>query len=350
MARARKTGRRPARRDKRDPPSIKDVAARARVSIATVSHVLNGTRRVRPDTETRVRTAVSGLGYAPNLMARQLAGRRGQLLGVLVSDIRNPFFPEITTAFQDQALLHDLDAMVMHTNYDAHRTLGAVQRLISLQVPGVAILTSQIDPTIMDLLVGKNICAVYLDLGRVERLISNIVIEYENGIGEALDHLRDLGHERIGFIGGPPQLPSAQRRRRAFAAAAKAAGVDALAVDADFSVKGGYFACAKLLGQVRPTAILAANDLMAIGSMHCAHDRGLDVPRDVSIVGFDDITFAEYTQPSLTTVHVPRSQIGLLAFEALRAMLSDAEPMRAGQEYRLQTGLVVRASTARPPS
>jgi LacI family transcriptional regulator len=168
-----------------------------------------------------------------------------------------------------------------------------VHRLISLQVPGIAILTSQIDPTIMDLLVGKNICAVYLDLGRVERLISNIVIEYENGIGEALDHLRDLGHERIGFIGGPPQLPSAQRRRRAFAAAAKAAAVDALAVDADFSVKGGYFACAKLFAQVRPTAILAANDLMAIGSMHCAHDRGLDVPRDVSIVGFDDITFGD---------------------------------------------------------
>jgi LacI family transcriptional regulator, galactose operon repressor len=152
----------------RDVPSIKDVARHARVSIATVSHVLNGTRRVRPETEDRVRAAVTGLGYAPNLMARQLAGRRSQLLGVLVSDIRNPFFPEITTAFQDRALMHDMDGLVMHTNYDPQRTLNTVRRLIGLQVPGIAILTSQIEPGVMELLAQKDICAVYLDLGRVE--------------------------------------------------------------------------------------------------------------------------------------------------------------------------------------
>jgi LacI family transcriptional regulator len=329
----------------RDVPSIKDVARHARVSIATVSHVLNGTRRVRPETEDRVRAAVTGLGYAPNLMARQLAGRRSQLLGVLVSDIRNPFFPEITTAFQDRALMHDMDGLVMHTNYDPQRTLNTVRRLIGLQVPGIAILTSQIEPGVMELLAQKDICAVYLDLGRVEPLISNIVIDYEHGIAEALGHLRALGHRRIAFIGGPTQLHSARRRRSAFfTLAEKSNDLETWSVDADFTVKGGYHACAKVLARHAPTAVLAANDLMAIGSMHCADDRGLRIPEDLSIVGFDDITFAEYTHPSLTTVHVPRSKIGYVAFDALWTMLS--ERSRAGQEYRTETHLVVRASTA----
>ena len=269
------------------------------------------------------------------------------MIGILVSDLRNPFFPEITTALQDRANLHDMDALVMHTNYDPYRTLNAVRRLISLQVPGIAILTSQIDPAIMDLLVEKEVCAVYLDLGRVEPLISNIVIDYEHGIADALGHLSALGHRRIAFIGGPSQLHSARRRRGAFLALAdKTPELETWTAETDFTVKGGYYACAKLLGRAQPTAILAANDLTAIGAMHCAYDRGLRVPTELSVVGFDDITFAEYTQPSLTTVHVPRSRIGVMAFDAMWAMLS--EPGHAGREYRLETSFVVRASTAEP--
>jgi LacI family transcriptional regulator len=323
--------------------SIKDVALKAGVSIATVSHVLNGTRATRPQTRQRVMAAVEDLGYAQNQAARNLAMGRSPLLGLIISDIRNPFFPEVTAAFQDQALVHNMDALVVNTNYDAHRTLNSVKRMIGLQVPAVAILTSQIDPGVMDMLAEQRIAAVYLDLGRVDRYISNILLDYEHGIAEALGYLRGLGHQRIGYIGGPLHLHSAQRRKKAFLDSAAQLGLDpSYAIDADFTVKGGYFACSKLLTACAPTAILAGNDLTAIGVLHRAFDGGIRVPDELSVVGFDDILIAEFTQPALTTVAVPRTEIGKVAFEALWAMIGD--PGAQGREFRLGTRLVTRQS------
>jgi len=327
--------------------SIKDVAARAGVSIATVSYVLNGSRSTRQQTRQRVLAAAEELGYSQNQAARDLARGRSSLLGLVISDIRNPFFPEITAGFQDQALLHNLDALVVNTNYDAARTLNSVRRLIGLQVPGVAILTSQIDPSVIGLLAERGVAAVYLDLGRVDRAISNIVIDYERGIAEALEFLSSLGHRRIGYIGGPPHLLSAQRRRRAFQESAARMGLDGgRAIDSDFTVKGGYFAAAKLLAAGSLTAIVGGNDLTAIGVLHRAYDGGLRVPADLSVVGFDDISLSEYAQPSLTTVAVPRHEIGTVAFQALWTMMSD--PELAGREYRVGTSLIIRQSAGAP--
>lgn len=326
--------------------SIKDVAARAGVSTATVSYVLNGTRGTKEQTRRRVLAAIEELGYAQNQAARDLARGRSSLLGLVISDIRNPFFPEITAGFQDQALAHNMDALVVNTNYDAARTLNSVRRLIGLQVPGVAILTSQIDPSVIDLLAERGVAAVYLDLGRVDRAISNIVIDYEHGIAAVLEYLTQLGHRRIGYIGGPPHLPSAQRRKRAFQDSAARMNLDPeLAIDSDFTVKGGYFAASRLLATGPLSAIVAGNDLTAIGVLHRAYDGGLKVPADLSVVGFDDISISEYAQPSLTTVAVPRHEIGTVAFRALWAMMSDAA--LAGREYRVGTRLVVRQSAAR---
>jgi LacI family transcriptional regulator len=291
--------------------------------------------------------AIRELGYAQNQSARNLARGRSTLLGLLVSDVRNPFFPDITAAFQDQALAHDMDALVLNTNYDPQRTLNSVRRLMGLQVPGVAILTSQIDPSVIDMLAERRIAAVYLDLGKVSESISNIMLEYEDGIVKALEYLTQLGHRRIAYIGGPMALKSAQRRKRAFLDMTARLGLEAAqAIDADFTVTGGYFACSKLLSGSMPTAILAGNDLTAIGILHRAYDGGLRVPDDLSVVGFDDIVFAEYTQPALTTVSVPRTEIGKVAFQALWAMMSD--PNQAGREFRVGTNLVIRQSAASP--
>lgn len=325
--------------------TIADVAARAGVSVATVSYVVNETRKVRPETERRVLAAIRDLNYSPNATARNLAVGRSHIFGLLISDIRNPFFPEVTTAFQEAANLTDREAIVMNTNYDAQRTTSCINRLLALRVPGVAVLTSQIDPSIMDVLARNEVCAVYLDLGNVKRSVSNIVIDYEHGIAAALEHVRALGHSRIGFIGGPARLWSAQRRKQAvLECAERVRAIEIRAVDSDFTVEGGYFACAKLLGSFNATAILSANDLMAIGAMHCAYDQGIDVPQDLSIVGFDNILFSQFTQPALTTVAVPRSEIGRTAFQALSAMIAD--PARLGAEHRVETSLVIRSSTA----
>jgi LacI family transcriptional regulator len=238
-----------------------------------------------------------------------------------------------------------MDAVVMDTNYDSQRLRNTVSRLLGLEVPGVAILTSQIDPTVITMMSEQRICTVYLDLGRVAPYVSNIAVDYEHGIRSALEHVRDLGHSRIGFIGGSPHLVSARRRKQAFLAGAeKTTTAETHIVDSDFTVQGGYFACSKLLASFQATAILTANDQMAIGAMHCAYDRKLTVPDDLAIVGFDDITFAQFTQPALTTVVVPREEIGRLAFEALWTMMSD--PEHAGAEYRVETQLVTRQSTA----
>ncbi len=328
--------------------SIKDVAARAAVSIATVSHVLNGTRVTRPRTRERVLAAVRDLGYSQNQAARNLARGISSILGLIVSDVRNPFFPEITAAFQDKALAHDMDAIMLNTNYDAQRTLQSVRRLLGLQVPGVAIFTSQIEPSVVDILAERRVAAVYLDLGKVSHAVSNIVLDYEGGIEQALLYLANLGHSRIGYIGGPSRLLSIQRRKQAFITTTTRLGLDPSIVgESDFSVKGGYVACSKLLAVNPPTAIVSGNDLTAIGVLHCAYDLGLRVPQDLSVVGFDDILFAEYTQPALTTVAVPRAEIGRTAFEALWTMLSD--PELKGREYRVGTNLVTRQSTAPPP-
>jgi LacI family transcriptional regulator len=327
--------------------SIKDVALKAGVSIATVSHVLNGTRGTRPETRDRVLAAIQELGYSQNMAARNLARGRSSLLGLIISDIRNPFFPEITSVFQDLALDHDMDAVVLNTNYDLDRTRNAVKRLIGLQVPGVAILTSQFEPAAAEMLPQAGIASVLLDLGRVDRNISNIAVDYEQGIGDALRHLVELGHRRIGYVGGPVRLPSVARRKRAFVESALHLGISAERVmDSDFTVKGAYSACAELLAHDPPTAIVTANDLTAIGVIHRAWDAGLGVPQDLSVVGFDDIVFSEYAQPALTTVAVPRKEIGSIAFEALWAMIHD--PDQTGREYKLGTRLVVRQSTAAP--
>ena len=327
--------------------SIRDVAAHAGVSTATVSRVLNGKLSATPETRQRVLAAIQELGYSQNQAARDLARGRSSLLGLIISDVRNPFFPDITAAFQDQALAHEMDALVLNTNYDSQRTLNSVKRVLALQVPGVAILTSQIDPSVIDMLASKQVAAVYLDLGRVDRGISNIVIEYEHGIEEALEYLLRLGHRKVAYIGGPVHMHSAQRRKRAFMEVAQKSGIEANhVIDSDFSVKGGYFACSKLLSGEMPTAIVAGNDLTAIGVLHRAYDGGMRVPEDLSVVGFDDILFAEYTQPALTTVAVPRSEIGKVAFQALWKMISD--PELAGREFRVATRLVARQSAVPP--
>ena len=227
----------------------------------------------RPRTRDRVLAAVRELGYSQNQAARNLARGTSSILGLIVSDVRNPFFPEITAAFQDQALAHEMDAIMLNTNYDAERTLQSVRRLLGLQVPGVAVFTSQIDPSIVDILAERRVAAVYLDLGRVSHAVSNIVLDYEGGIAQALEHLTSLGHSRIGYIGGPSKLHSIQRRKRAFVDTATRLGLDAsLVIESDFSVKGGYFACSKFLQGRPPTAIIAGNDVTAIGVLHCAYD------------------------------------------------------------------------------
>jgi DNA-binding LacI/PurR family transcriptional regulator len=181
----------------------------------------------------------------------------------------------------------------------------------------------------------------------VDTAVSNIVLEYGQGIAASLEYLWALGHRRISYIGGPPRLLSIARRKEAFLQSAAKLGIEVVSVlDSDFTVKGAYQVCAQILKSNLPTAIMTGNDLTAIGVLHRAYDAGLRVPEDLSVVGFDDILLAEYTQPALTTVAVPRQEIGSLAFETLWAMMSD--PELTGRELRVPTKLRIRQSSGPP--
>src|SRR5262245_36001063 len=152
--------------------TIKDVASLAKVSAATVSHVVNNSRKVNVDTRARVLSAIRQLGYSRNAAARSLVTGRTNLVGIVVSDLFNPFFAEIAAVFQSQALLNDVDAIVMSADFDPHRTVSCVRRLLGLQAPGIALMTSQIDPQVSDLLVQNRVAAVYLDLGQAGPFVS----------------------------------------------------------------------------------------------------------------------------------------------------------------------------------
>lgn len=334
--------------------SIRDVAKRAKVSIATVSRAMNNPATVDPETAKRVRRAVDELNYYPDSHARSLVSGRSRLLGLIVSDITNPFFPELVQGFENVALREKYEIMVGSTAYDSVRMAQCVRRMLERKVEGVAIMTSEMDQPLIDQLVRRKIPSVFLDVGSIRPFISNIQVDYARGIRQAVDHLIQLGHDRIGFISGPVGLKSADIRRQAFLECLKETGnleEKELVTAGDHTIDGGLQAMSLLLDRPNcPTAVLASNDLTAIGAMRAVRRKGLTVPGDISIIGFDDIHFAAFTEPPLTTVALSRWELAENAFHALMKHIepADVEQTQRGAEYKVTPVLVIRESTARP--
>ncbi|HZI17289.1 MAG TPA: LacI family DNA-binding transcriptional regulator [Pyrinomonadaceae bacterium] len=327
--------------------SIRDVARAAGVSTATVSHVINNTRYVSDEVRARVLEAVELCGYIPNANARSLASGRSRTLGLVVSDISNPFFPELVKAIETAAFEHGYDIVLSNTNYDPARTSQYVRRFIERKAAGVVVMTSELDRSLIADLARREVSVVFLDLGESGPHMSNLKLDYGSGIDEAIRHLVSLGHRRIAFVGGPPRLPSAALRLAAFreSLARYLPDAPALIYEGDFKLSGGARAAREMLADAeRPTAVLAANDMTALGAIDEFRAAGLSIPADVSVVGFDDIAFASLCEPKLTTVCVPREALGRSAVEALIVTIS--HPEQRGVETSIETRLVVRASTA----
>jgi LacI family transcriptional regulator len=327
--------------------SIKDVAREAGVSTATVSHVINNTRFVSEEVRARVVEAVERCGYYPNAHARSLASGRSHILGLVVSDISNPFFPELIKSIEAAAFERGYDVVLSNTNYDPERTSHYVRRFIERKVTGVALMTSELDAELIGELARREVSVVFLDLGSPGVHMSNLKVNYGAGIEEAINHLVSLGHTEIAFVGGPAHLRSAARRQEAFMDSMHRHLPDARAVvyRGDFKLEGGRrAACEMLASRERPTAVVAANDMMALGVMVEFRAAGLNIPRDISVVGFDDIAFAALAEPQLTTVCLPRMELGRRAVEAL--MTAIEHPDQHGVEINIPTYLVIRSSTA----
>jgi DNA-binding LacI/PurR family transcriptional regulator len=328
---------------------ILQVAKRAKVSTATVSRVLNGFPGVREKTSARVRQAVAELNYVPNTNARSLRAGRTRLFGLIVSDVNNPFFPELIDAFEALASAHGIEVIFTHTNYDPKRFHNCMRRMIERNVDAIAVMTSEMQEESLKQAVNAGVPVVLMNQRKLAGKFPNILVEYSAGFREALEHLLSLGHTDIGFIAGPQSLNSAQGRKDAFTAALKAQGLTVrpkwIAVG-DMRVEGGRRAMEKLLSSFpRPTAVLTSNDLMAVGALQAAHAAKIRVPRDLSIIGFDDLPIASMVHPALSTIRHPRREVAARAFDCLRQLLQGKE---IAAYAPLQPHLVVRGSTAPP--
>lgn len=328
--------------------NIKEVAHRASVSTATVSRTINGSDLVKPRTAEKIWRVIRELGYYPSTQARALVSGKSRMLGLIISDIVNPFFPELVKSFEFAATHHGYEVIVANTDYNPERTTNCVRRMIERQVDAVAIITSEIEPHLIDELSKRKLPIVFLDVGKLRPLISNISVEYDKGIREAVQHIVSLGHKRIGFIAGPRILKSARTRRAAFLKYIAECGIDdhrRIVVEGTHKVDGGDTAMTGLLALADPpTAVLASNDLTAIGALRAINRAGLRVPADISLIGFDDIELSLCTQPPLTTIRLSRAELGQKAFDALyRNLTSESSE---GEEIKVSTRLIVRQSTA----
>jgi DNA-binding LacI/PurR family transcriptional regulator len=326
---------------------MRDVAERAGVSISTVSHVANDTRPVASATRARVLEAMRELNFYKNVFGRRLARGRSDALALLISDIENPFFPELIKSFENAVVERGWDVFLCTTNYSSERARKAVRRMIENKVQGVAVMTSQLDADLLEELLAADTPVVTMDGGATGRNRSNIRIDYSQAALDAIKHLRDLGHRRIAYISGPQNRVSAVTYRKAIIDAANALRLPAMnVVPGDNTVEGGRLG-AQLLAQQpdAPTAMICGNDLAALGAVQALAELGRRVPRDVSVIGADDIAYARFTTPGLTTIRIPRDRLGVTAFEALDRLIRMKR--RAGAEYAVQASLVVRDSTGR---
>jgi LacI family transcriptional regulator len=338
----------------RSRPTIRDVARTANVGISTVSSFLNSTRPVSTATRSRIKRAIEDLGYEPNSMARNLRRRQAGAIGLVLPDVLNPFFMLVASGIEEVIRTDDFCFVLCPTNFEAEREAAYVRLLRRQQLDGVIILsgTALSSPALLEL-------ATRAPVVLVDELIAGVdapfvAADNRRGARSIADHVLDLGHRKVAIVAGPPGLWTAEQRLSGYREALAAHGLDCDVpiVHGDFRLESGYEAARTLLAgrpADRPTALIASNDLMAIGCARYCADNGITVGVEVSIAGFDDIPLAELVTPGLTTVRQPAQEIGRQAARFALARVRGDEPAGDGSErLELATTLIVRASVAAP--
>jgi LacI family transcriptional regulator, galactose operon repressor len=299
--------------------NLEQVALRAKVSTATVSRVLNNASVVKSTTRARVLRAIEELKYHPNLHARNLAGGKSSTIGVIVSNMENPFFFDIYKTVESDAHAGGYEVVMANTDYRPEQLVTSIRLMIGRRVAGLAAIVSEMDPALIDELNDSEIPVVFYDVGSPRKNITNIRVNYRRGIEKVMDYLHSMGHRRLGFIGHHAVLgPINERMKTVMDAVARFPDVEVRSTaDAD-TLEGGRQAARSLLGAgYQPTAIICVNDIMAVGALRELRERGLRVPQDISVTGFDNVKLSEFCSPALTTVHIPRDRIGHIISDRL---------------------------------
>ncbi len=311
-------------------PTIKDVARAAGVSVTTVSHVFNETRPVAPETQRRVKAAIDQLGYHPSNLARALKGEPTGTVGMLVTSSTNPFFAEVISGVEERCFERGYSLILCNTGDDRQRLNAQLKTLLQKRIDGLVVMTTNADLRFFeDLRRYRGLHLVAIDTEEMEEVP---VVNDDSARGGALAarHLLARGFRRIAVLAGPKAHPRALRRLAGFRQALEEAGFPldpALRYCTEMTLAGGDRATRKLLGEQgrRPEAIFCMNDLAAIGALHVLSEQGLEVPRDISLIGYDDIEMAAYCRPPLTTLRQPTREIGETAAERLIGLVEGAE-------------------------
>ena len=325
---------------------LEAVAKRAGVSTSTVSRVLNNLDVVKSSTRARVIRAAAELNYHPNLHARSLARGKSRLLGIIVSNLENPFFLDIYRTLESDARSRGYEVVLANTDYQSKQLVASVQLMIGLRVAGLAAIVSEMEEHLIQTLADSRIPVTFYDVGTPQKNITNIRVDYRKGIKKTVSYLNSLGHRRMAFIGHHSTLGPISERRKAFldsVSRCSPSGEAKIFVGPD-GPEGGRQATRDLFESgFHPTAVLCVNDFMAVGVLRELRERGLHVPKDISVTGFDNIKLAEFCSPALTTVHIPRDRIGHIIFENIIG--DEAGEQVAGREIVIDPELVVRETT-----
>lgn len=335
-------------------PSLADVARRAGVSTATVSRVLNGTGAVRPATQAKVMGAVAKLRYTPNLHARNLAGGDSRTIGMLVSNLENPFFLDVYGSLERTAQARGYEVVVANTGYDVGRMLNGIRAMLGRRVSAIAALVSEMPQSPLAELTESGVPVLLSDVDLPNKNVISFRVDYGEGMRAMITMLYRLGHRDFAFVGHHPTLTSLSARHEAFTEVLSGYGrrVTHQVMMGNDSLDGGRQAAHALLERNgtaarRPTAIVCVNDLMASGVLRGLRDVGVKVPDDVSVTGFDNVTLSEYVWPALTTVNIPRAQIGQLAVEKLLDLASPRRGSARPGDIVIKPEMVIRESTGR---
>jgi len=326
---------------------MRDVAERAGVSVTTVSHVINETRRVSDELRQRVLAVIDELGYQPNVLARSLRSGKTNTIGMVIPDGVNPFFAEVARGVEDTSFEQGYSVILCNSDGDLDKELLYTDVLTEKQVDGILFVAAGVSTEHIRALQGRRMPVVVVDREIPDVAVDSVLTDNARGGWLATRHLLDLGHCRIGYIAGPSDLTPSAERITGYRQALEEAGIPvdkALILKGDFQYESGYQAARQLLEMDDPpAAIFACNDLMAVGAISAAVELGRKVPADLSVVGFDDVRLASFTNPPLTTIVQPKYEMGVVAATMLLERMRDHDvPPR---RRMLDTALVIRQST-----
>jgi LacI family transcriptional regulator, galactose operon repressor len=334
--------------------TINDVARACKVAPSTVSNALAGKAYVKPATRRRILAAVERLGYRASTIARALRTQRSFSVGVVLADITNPTFPEIVRGIEDALRASGCTLLLCNTDGSVERQAQYMRALADRHVDGLILVSQHLDTPAIEPLLATARPSVLVHRRHRRRTFDYVGLDNVRGITLALEHLTTLRHRRIAFIRGPQESTAVEERYGAFAAFVAAGRIDddaCLVVQGDYTREGGYAAGEILLDLPHPpSAIIASNDVAALGVLEAARERRLEVPRDVSIVGFDDIFVSGLNAISLTTVRQPMREIGAAAAQLLLKRITDGKHPYRAKQIVFAPDLVVRRTTAPPAS